>query len=79
MTVQTSAGSLQGHELVGYCPHCNREAFKLLQRMDKPLSCGARVWVETTARIEVVIRDKRVVDDCLFPPESGLCPKEKIA
>ena len=26
----------------------------LMKEMDKPLSCGARVWVETEAEVEVV-------------------------
>lgn len=27
---------------------------KVIYRPDKPLSCGARVWVETTANVEII-------------------------
>ena len=48
LTVQTSAGSLNAWDVSINGP-------SRLRWSDKPLSCGARVWLETTA--EVVIHD----------------------
>lgn len=47
-TVQTSQGSLKAQEVVIHGPS------RLIYRPEKPLSCGAKAWVETTARVELV-------------------------
>lgn len=47
ITVQTSAGPRKAWEV-----HINGPS--TVAYRPKPLSCGARVWVETTAPVEVV-------------------------
>lgn len=47
-TVQTSKGSHKAHRV-----RING-ASELVTSFDKPLSCGARVWVETKAEVELV-------------------------
>lgn len=48
VTVQWKGKSYVGRDVVvrGECT--------LMQRMDKPLSCGARIWLETTAEVEIL-------------------------
>ena len=48
ITVKTSKSNIYGHEVDIKGPS------KVVYNPDKPLSCGARVWIETTA--EVVIK-----------------------
>lgn len=48
VTIQTSNGPLKCHEARIDGPST------LVSRPDRPLSCGARVWIETTAAIEIV-------------------------
>lgn len=48
LRVKTSAVNLPAHEVVieGPC--------RVVYRPDRPLSCGARVWIETTSDVTVV-------------------------
>lgn len=48
LTVKTYKSNDYAHEVQinGPC--------KIIYRPDKPLSCGARVWIETEAEVEVV-------------------------
>ncbi len=62
LTVKTSKTNTYGHEVVIYGPS------KVVYRPDKPLSCGARVWIETESEVSVINEDlhaqnsKRFVD-----------------
>jgi hypothetical protein len=49
VTVQTSAGSIKcrSADILGES--------SVVYRPDKPLSCGAKAWVETKARVEVFV------------------------
>lgn len=46
ITIQTSKGSYKVHEAKIKGPST------FVYRPDKPISCGARLWVETTAAVE---------------------------
>lgn len=45
LTIQTSNGSLKANEIMVHGPT------KIVHRPHDPLSCGARVWIETTAEV----------------------------
>ena len=47
ITVKTSKSNTYGHEVIvdGRC--------KIVYSPDKPLSCGARVWIETMDEVHV--------------------------
>lgn len=47
LTVKTSKTNVYAHEveISGPC--------KVIYRPDKPLSCGARVWIETTSQVTI--------------------------
>lgn len=45
ITVQTSKGSLKTYEAV------IKGSSRFVYRPNKPLSCGARVWIETLAEV----------------------------
>jgi hypothetical protein len=47
LTVKTSRGNHRAHEVAIEGPA------KIVYRPTSPLSCGARVWIETTARVRV--------------------------
>jgi len=53
ITVKNSRGNTYGHKvkITGEC--------EVVYRPDKPLSCGAHVWIETTDEVEV---DGKVVN-----------------
>ena len=48
ITVKTSKSNIYGHEVevLG--------SSKIIYSPDKPLSCGARVWIETEAEVNVI-------------------------
>jgi hypothetical protein len=48
LTVKTYKTNTYAHEVV------IKGDSKIVYSADKPLSCGARVWVETQAEVEVV-------------------------
>ncbi len=48
LTVKTYRSNTRANEVVIDGPS------KLVYSPDKPLSCGARVWLETRAKVEVV-------------------------
>jgi hypothetical protein len=48
ITVQTSKGPLKGHRVIIY------GTSDVIQNEEQPLSCGARVWVETKSEVEVL-------------------------
>ena len=48
ITVKTSKSNDYGHEVEILGPS------KIIYSPDKPLSCGARVWIETEAEVNIV-------------------------
>lgn len=48
LSLMTYKGTKHAHEVVINGPS------KLVHSPNKPLSCGARVWIETEAEVEVV-------------------------
>ena len=48
LTVKTYKDNRYAHEV------SIKGASKIVYSADKPLSCGARVWIETEAEVEVV-------------------------
>ena len=48
LTVKTSKTNTYGHEVVIHGPS------KVVYSPDKPLSCGAKVWIETQNRVETI-------------------------
>ena len=48
ITVKTSKSNTYGHEVEVLGPS------KIIYSPDKPLSCGARVWIETEAEVNVI-------------------------
>ena len=67
LTVKTSKANTYGHEVVIHGPS------KVVYSPDKPLSCGARVWIETESEVNVINEDlhaqnsERFVKDALNP------------
>ena len=47
ITVKTSKSNTYGHEVEIMGPS------KVIYSPDKPLSCGARVWIETNAEVNI--------------------------
>ena len=47
ITVKTSKSNTYGHEVVIHGPS------KVIYSPDKPLSCGARVWIETESEVKI--------------------------
>ena len=54
LTVKTSKTNTYGHEVVIHGPS------KVVYSPDKPLSCGARVWIETESEVNVINEDLHV-------------------
>ena len=48
ITVKTSKSNTYGHEVNILGPS------KIIYKPNKPLSCGARVWIETTAELKII-------------------------
>lgn len=47
LTVKTYKGNTYAHEVTIDGPS------RIVYSADKPLSCGARVWIETTSKVEL--------------------------
>ena len=54
LTVKNRGGNLYGHEAV-ITDDLGNEIARVVYRPDKPLSCGARVWIETLYNVDVVL------------------------
>ena len=52
LTVQTSAGSLKGRQVDIIV---DGKVVASLVYPEKPLSCGARVWIETTEEVHIEV------------------------
>ena len=55
LTVKTYKENRPAHEAV-ILDRDGDEVARIVYRPDKPLSCGARCWIETESQVEVVIR-----------------------
>ena len=54
LTVKTYKSNDYAHEVIIYGQDGN-EAARVIYRPDKPLSCGAHVWIESTGKVETVV------------------------
>ena len=52
ITVKTSKSNTYAHEVEVLGPS------KIIYSPDKPLSCGARVWIETESKVDVIDEKK---------------------
>lgn len=52
ITCKTYKENLYGHQAIIYGQD-GREAARVIYSPDKPLSCGAKVWIETINKVEV--------------------------
>ena len=53
LTCKTYKSNNYAHQAVIY-DQDNREAARVVYSPDKPLSCGAKVWIETQNRVELI-------------------------
>ena len=53
VTVQAKGGPYKGHEVVVDGPS------RIIYEADDPLSCGAKVWIETHAVVKVRVLDRK--------------------
>lgn len=51
LTVKCGKANNYAHEVIIHGPS------KVIYSPDKPLSCGARVWIETEAEVEVINKE----------------------
>ena len=54
LTVKTYKTNDYAHEVIIYGQD-GKEAARVIYRPDKPLSCGAHVWIESTGKVETVV------------------------
>ena len=54
LTVKTYKSNEYAHEAIIYGQD-GKEAARVIYRPDKPLSCGAHVWIESTGRVETTV------------------------
>jgi hypothetical protein len=52
ITVKTYDTNEYFHEVAIYCPDCSTETARVVYRPDKPLSCGAKVWIECRTKVQ---------------------------
>ena len=57
LTVKTYKDNEYGHEAV-ILGQDGKLAATVIYRPDKPLSCGAHVWVETQCTVDVVVHEE---------------------
>lgn len=53
ISCRTYKGTEHSNEVIIYGQD-GKEAARILYSKDKPLSCGARVWIETTNKVELL-------------------------
>lgn len=56
ITVKQGKSNIYGHEAF-ICDSLGNAIAKVIYRPDKPLSCGAKCWVETYGEIEIITLD----------------------
>lgn len=57
LTVKTYKSNSYAHEAIVFDKD-GVEAARVVYRPDKPLSCGAHVWIETKFKVETVCNDE---------------------
>lgn len=55
ISIVTSKGTQHAHEVVIKGPS------KMIYSPDKPLSCGARLWIETDADVDLIVHDYKKI------------------
>lgn len=63
ITCKTYKDNTYGHEVVIYDKD-GHVAARVIYSPDKPLSCGAHVWIETQNRVEVINEPVGNVENC---------------
>ena len=53
ITCKTYKDNQYGHEVIIYDDNDN-EIARVIYSPDKPLSCGARVWIETKNKVKII-------------------------
>ena len=53
LTCKTYKSNNYAHEAIIYDDN-GKEVAKVVYNPDKPLSCGARVWIETKNKVEII-------------------------
>ncbi len=53
LTCKTYKSNSYAHEAIIYDDN-GKEVAKVVYNPDKPLSCGARVWIETKNRVKII-------------------------
>lgn len=56
LTCKTYKENTYAHEAIIYGAD-GLEAARVIYSPDKPLSCGAKVWIETQNKVETLVRD----------------------
>jgi hypothetical protein len=56
LTVKTYKSNIYGHEAIIRNDNGD-EVARIIYRPNDPLSCGAKVWIETQNSVEVVVND----------------------
>jgi hypothetical protein len=56
LTCKTSKSNDYGHEIVIYDDD-GKEVARVIYRPDNPLSCGARVWIESKNKVDVLVKE----------------------
>lgn len=54
LTVKTTKQNIRAHDVVVHGPS------KIVYSPDKPLSCGARVWIETNAHVTTTLMEDQI-------------------
>ena len=57
LTIKTYKQNVYGHEAV-ILNEAGEELARVIYRPEKPLSCGAHVWIETKETVDVIIFDE---------------------
>lgn len=58
LTVKTYKSNTYAHEAIIRHAETGEEIARIIYRPDSPLSCGARVWIETSHEVESIISKK---------------------
>lgn len=53
LTCKTYKSNVYAHEAIIYGQD-GKEAARIIYSPDKPLSCGAKVWIETQGKVETI-------------------------
>lgn len=57
ITVKTYKSNTYTNDVTILCPCCEAETAKVVYSPDKPLSCGAKVWIEVIDCDKLVLKD----------------------